>query len=163
MGFKNIYNIDRKNKPISNSGNKTRPNYKPTYDSNGKYKLEESGVINSYDDIQSFHDTCDLQQIIAKYNMTGNADLLNERHGFYMDITEFPQTYAEMQNQMINAENEFNLLPKNIKERFNNNVREFFAEIGSDKWVEKLEINSPEIVNKDVIIKTDGGNENVSE
>lgn len=161
--FKNIYNINREVKYIANSGSKTRPDYKPTYGKDGKYKLAESGIINSYDDIQSYHDVCDLQQIIAMYNMTGNPDLLNKRHGFYMDITDFPETYAEMQNQMIMAENEFNLLPKEIKEKFNNNVREFFAEMDTEKFNEKI---NPKIVEKDVIIKTDetdGGIEDVKE
>lgn len=147
--FKNIYNIDRGDRPISKSGDKTRPDYKPTYDSNGKYKLEESGTINSYDDIQSYHDTCDLQSIIRLYNMTGNAELLNKRRGFYMDIAEFPQTYAEMQQLMINAENEFNMLPKEIKQEFNYNVKEYFAELGSEKW---NNVMNPKIVDKDVII-----------
>lgn len=148
--FRNVYTIDRENRPISESGLKTRPDYKPTYGKDGKYRLEVCGEINSYDDIQSYHDSCDLQQIIAKYNMTGNADLLNKRHGFYMDITEFPETYAEMQNAMIKAENEFNALPKEFKEKFNNNVREFFAEMGTESFNEKL---NPVIEDKDVIVK----------
>lgn len=159
--FQNIYNIDRENKPLSNSGCKTRPNYKPTYDSDGKYKLEESGVINTYDDIQSHHDSCDLEQIIAKYNMTGNAELLNKRHGFYLDISEYPQTPAEMQNLMIQAEGEFNALPKEIKSRFNYNVREYFAELGTEGFKEKHQM--PKIEDKDVIIKTEGEVANDSE
>lgn len=152
MGFKNIYNINREDRLISKSGEKTRPDYKPTYGNDGKYRLEVCGEINSYDDIQSYHDTCDLQQIIAKYNMTGNADLLNKRHGFYMDISEFPETYAEMQNAMIQAEMEFNSMPLEFKKKFNNNVREFFVEMGTEGFYEKI---NPIIEDKDVLIKVD--------
>ena len=43
-----------------------------------------------------------------------------------------------MQNMMIKAEQEFAKLPKEIREKFDNNAEQYIAEYGGDSWGEKL-------------------------
>lgn len=126
----------------TNSGEKTRPNYKPVYNADGVYELVPDGVINSYDDIQSHADSCDLSLIIERYNMTGDSSLLNQRHGFYEDVTNMPATYAEMQNALIKANNDFLALPLEIREKFGQDPARFYAEYGSPRWMEIMGISS---------------------
>lgn len=112
---------------VSNSGEKTRPNYKPMYNDNGSYTLVEDGVIHSYDDIQSWKATCDMSTIIERYIRTGDTSILNQRAGFYADVTQLPTNYAELANTLQNADLFFNALPADVKEQFEFNPAKFFA------------------------------------
>lgn len=138
--FSTVY---RRAKTVSSvSGEKTRPNYKPMYDDKGNYTLVPNGVFNSYDDIQSYADSCDLSLIMERYNMTGDASLLNKRHGFYEDVTDMPANYAELQNMLIDADNKFNALPLEIREKFGQDPARFYMSIGTPEFAELMNIKA---------------------
>lgn len=40
--------------------------------------------------IDSFADDCGVYNVLKKYSLTGDASLLNQREGFYGDISELP-------------------------------------------------------------------------
>ena len=123
--FRNVYTDCS---PIfSNSGEKTRPNYKPMYNDNGSYTLVEDGIIHSYEDIQAWRATCDMSIIIERYIRTGDSSILNQRAGFYADVTQLPTNYAELANTLQNADLFFNALPAKVKEQFEFNPAKFFA------------------------------------
>ena len=123
--FRNVYT--ECSPIISNSGEKTRPNYKPMYNENGSYTLVEDGVIHSYEDIQAWKATCDMATIIERYIRTGDTSILNRRAGFYADVTELPTNYAELANTLQNADLFFNALPADVKEKYEFNPAKFFA------------------------------------
>lgn len=133
------------------SGEKTRPNYKPKFDSRGNYVLEQDGVFNSYDDIQSHAESTDLALIMQRYNMTGDSSLLNVRQGFYEDITGFPANYAEMQNMLIDANNKFMELPLAVREEFGQDPAQFYMAIGTDRFAEIMaKFDTPVVTPVDV-------------
>lgn len=134
MMFRNVYVAMMSDEPVvSNAGSKTRPNYKPMYNENGSYSLVEDGVIHSYEDIQAWKATCDMSTIIERYIRTGDSSILNQRAGFYADVTHLPTNYAELANTLQNADLFFNALPAEVKEQFDFNPAKFFAtaDIGS--------------------------------
>lgn len=113
---------------ISNSGEKERPDYKPKYNDNGSYELVQCGVIHSYEDVQAWACTCDMSQIMDRYIRTGDTALLNRRAGFYGDVTELPKNYAQLHNLLNNADDIFNALPAELKEKFGHNPAVFYAD-----------------------------------
>lgn len=123
--FRNVYT--ECSPIVSNSGELTRPNYKPMYNENGSYTLVEDGVIHSYEDIQSWKATCDMSTIIERYIRTGDSSILNQRAGFYADVTQLPTNYAELANTLRNADLFFNALPAEVKQQFEFNPAKFYA------------------------------------
>lgn len=129
MVFKTIYNAYKLNKDMfSESGEKTRPNYKPKYDENGHYELVEDGVFHSYEDIQAWLPSTDMSTIIDRYLKTGDTSLLQQRAAFYADVTSLPSNYAELHNMLQHADDVFMSLPVEIREEFGHNPAGFYAD-----------------------------------
>jgi hypothetical protein len=105
----------------------------------GKIQLKESGKINLQDFINSFRDTCDINVIIRRLK-NGDMSAMEafKASPFYGDTTQFPKTYSEFLQVYINAQNEFVNLPIDVKQKFNNDVNQFIAEIGKMEWFDKL-------------------------
>lgn len=136
--FRNSINAYKtKSTVVSNSGEKDRPNYKPMYKDNGAYELVQDGVIHSYEDIQAWKATCDMSTIIDRYIRTGDSNILNQRAGFYADVTDLPKNYVELSNMLQNADNFFNSLPAEIKKEYEFNPAIFFAKADIDSVIAK--------------------------
>lgn len=134
--FRNAINAYKtKSTVVSNSGEKDRPNYKPMYLENGSYELVQDGVIHSYEDIQAWKATCDMSTIIERYIRTGDTNILNQRAGFYADVTDLPKNYVELANMLQNADNFFNALPADIKKEYEFNPAIFFANADIDSVI----------------------------
>ncbi len=134
--FRNAINAYKtKSTVVSNSGEKERPNYKPMYLDSGAYELVQDGVIHSYEDIQAWKATCDMSTIIERYIRTGDTNILNQRAGFYADVTELPKNYVELANMLHNADNFFNALPADIKKEYDFNPAIFFANADIDSVI----------------------------
>lgn len=127
----------------SNSGNRFVPNYDSSIDENGVLVLKEVGKYDLYDEIQSYKESCDIKSILARFAL-GETDVLEKYQGAYLDTTKFPTTYAEFQQQLIDANNMFDSLPAEIKRKFENDPNQFFAKFGSDEWSDKLGIKPVE-------------------
>lgn len=126
----------------SESGKRYKVNYTPTFSETGSLELKEDGVTDTYAIIQSHRDSTDINSIIARFTR-GDLSALNERQGSYGDFTNFPKTYAEAQQKMIDATNLFMSLPVEERANYNHNPAEFIADIGSEKWLKVLGIEIP--------------------
>lgn len=109
------------------SGEKDRPNYKPKYKDNGSYELVEDGKIHSYEGIQAWKNTTDMSAIMERYIRTGDSSILQQRAGFYADVTALPKNYVELANTLRDADNFFNALPIEIKKQYDMNPAIFYA------------------------------------
>ena len=94
--------------------------YSPSVDNEGRITLEVTGKRNIPEFIDSFRDSCDINNIVARFN-AGDVSALSRSQGAFFDATELPHSYAEMLNVVINAEATFNQLPLEVRERFENN------------------------------------------
>lgn len=126
-----------------NSGSKIVKLYKPQFDKNGHFELVEDGEDNLYEMIQSYKDSVDIHVLMKRFE-NGDIDALNKREGFYADISEYPTSYAQMFNLMQSAEDNFMQLPPDIREKFNNNFKEYLVESqeNSSSFLSKLGISN---------------------
>lgn len=68
---------------------------------------------------QSFRDEVDINQIIQKYNKTGQLPSLIQQNPKYGDFSN-PQDYQESLNTILLANEQFSALSSKIRSRFNN-------------------------------------------
>ena len=129
----------------TNSGSPIAPVYKLTADND----LEVDGEINLYDEIQSHADSVDIYTILSRFEQ-GDEGVLSKRNGQYVDLTELPTTFAEMHQKIIDASNEFNALPLEIRSEYEFDVSKFIADIGSEHWFKLLSPTKEDSVTKTV-------------
>lgn len=72
-------------------GNMIVQNYGPKYnEKTHEMDLVETDKVNLQEYIDSFKDETGVYNILKKYSKTGDASLLNQREGFYGDISGLP-------------------------------------------------------------------------
>ena len=149
----------QRNPMIANPGSSLKTDYKLRLDKFGKRYLEPVGVTNTFDYIQSHHDSTEVHKLIEKYSMLGDPSILNRKQGSYGDFTNLPTNLADVYRTATQATDFFQSLPLEIKREFNHSPSEFFASIGSDKYnaaIAKLNIKpessgsypNPEVTNE---------------
>lgn len=84
-------------------------------------RLEDTDVI-----IDSYRQSTEIYNIMSRIQ-SGDISLLNQKQGFYGDVTEMPKTYAEMLDLLHRGEEFFNKLPADVKAEYNNDFNQFFA------------------------------------
>ncbi len=121
---------------------------------NGRIATFEKGKENYYEYIQSFAETVDIEKTIQKF-INGDVNALNQRKGEFIDCTQFPTNYAEVLNVINNATNLFNSLPIDDRAKFNFNLNEFIASIGTEKYNQVLGVKPEkiqEIINTNPVV-----------
>ena len=93
-----------------------------------------------------------IENILARIQ-AGDIGLLNQKKGFYGDVTEMPKTYAEMLDLMHKGEQFFNRLPANVKAEYNNDFNQFFADF--DNAIRKLTPQQAEKADEVVEVKAE--------
>lgn len=121
----------------SETGSPTKEAYAPVIKDDGSFELEVVGKINVYDEIQSHADSCDINIILERY-ARGDVTALSRRQGLFADLSEMPRTYAEMLNVVIKAQAEFEALPANVKEKFDNDVNKFISRMDDVEFMRSV-------------------------
>ena len=67
-----------------------------------------------------------------------------------------PSTLAEAQNLMIQAEQTWDKLPREVKQKFDNDVDKFIARFGTADWMEALGLNQKPVIDEPVIDEKEG-------
>lgn len=119
------------------SGSRKKQEFQPVYDRAGVWHLEPTKQSNLYLDIQSYADSCDINVLMARYR-NGETDVLQQIQGVYGDFSNIPTNYAELMNAKVQAESLFSGLSADVREKYNNSVEQFMAEIGTKEGLEKL-------------------------
>lgn len=70
-------------------------------------------------------------------------------HG--LDVTQLPTTFAEFLQLQIDRKRDFDRLPVEIKQKFNNDLNQYMASAGSEEWFSKLGIDLSASVEKPAI------------
>lgn len=132
LKFPSLY--DKRERVHCNAGNPLKKIYKPVVRDDGVVDLVDSGEESLYDFIQSWKDSVDINVIIARY-ANGDVDALSKVQGAYGDFTQFPTTYAEMLNRVIQGKHMFESLPLEIREKYNHDFGQFIAAMDKpDFW-----------------------------
>lgn len=109
------------------------------------YGLNENGVmvVDHYEKIdlnakiQAYAEECDIHNIISKF-MAGDKTVLEKVQGQYLDVSDVPSSLAEAQRLIYKNEREFETLPKEIKSKFEYDVRKYIAQFGTKEWEDKI-------------------------
>ncbi len=135
--------FDKSSRVHCNSGSSLKKIYKPVVRDDGVVDLVESGVEDLYESIQSWKDSVDINVILARY-ANGDVDALSKVQGAYGDFTQFPTTYAEMLNRVIQGKHMFESLPLEIREKYNHDFSQFIAAMDKPDFWEQFK--APETV-----------------
>lgn len=139
--FRTHYDAQYDHKRIhSDIGSRKKTEYQPVYDKAGVWHLEKSGETDIYLEIQSYAMSCDINVIMARYR-NGETDVLSAVQGVYGDFSNVPTNYSDIMNAKLEAERLFMSLAASVREKYNNSVEQFMAEIGTKAGLEKLGVS----------------------
>ena len=155
-------NHNEKERKETGAGRKVRLTFRWAYDDKGNKSLVQDEEIDRDAEIQSYLEETKIENII---NRAAFDPSIVQRLGTQLndeepqDFTNMPSTLAEAQEMMIQAENTWNKLPREIKQKFDNDVDKFIAGFGTADWMEALGLNQrPVIEEKPVVDEIKGEN-----
>lgn len=122
---------------VTPSGSKERTTFSPKVLDDGSIVLTPSGKENIYEFIQSFKDSVDIHVILKKC-ANGDMSALSKVQGFYGDVTAMPKNNAEMLQLFIDAQNNFEALPIDVKKEFDHDFNKWFSSMNQPDWFEKM-------------------------
>lgn len=133
--------LDRANEFISEPGSGIKQLYRGVLDKEtGMITLVENGKKNLYAEIQSYKDMCDINKIVSRY-VNGEIDILNQVQGVYGDFSASPSSLADALQQAYDSEQQFNRLPVDIKQKFDNNWRIWLNSFGTEEWFRAMSVS----------------------
>ena len=128
----------------SNAGSNIKIVRAAEYDKHKNIVVADKGKENLFQKIQSYADSVNIHVLLARF-MNGDKESLMQRAGAYIDVSSLPTNINEFIDLARNAENLFNTLPIEVKEKFNNNLMEFVSTIGDKEWIEKMNTSPSDI------------------
>lgn len=130
----------------SNPGDGYLAEYQERIDKKGQRELVPVGQKDIYAMIQADLPQTLIENILHNVAM-GDLEALNQRQGVYVDATEFPKTLMEAQNIYLQAKQEFEQFPKEVRELFNNSADQYMAEMGTQEFFDKMSPYNEKIKN----------------
>lgn len=134
----------------------------PSFRPDGTIELKVSDSVDIKKEINSHRDETDMAFVLSRL-MAGDDSVLNPRPPMYGDFTQFPKSYVEMLNLVLDGERYFNSLPLDVRKNFDNDRGKWFATIGSESWLDSMgfvsrEISAvplvkPDVVKEDVVLE----------
>lgn len=140
---KEIYSVEEKF--VSNPGDRYRAIYTPDIDDAGLINLVQTGVEDLQEIYNSQRDSCDVSLLAARF-LAGDESALQRGNPVFLDLLGAPNTLMEAYQLQFRAEQAFNGLPVEIRERFNHSFSEFLAGAGSPEWFDALKISKDSVV-----------------
>lgn len=98
--------------------------------------LVSTGKKNIYDIIQEDKESTLIENIL-KATAMGDYSMLRMQEPVYIDATTFPKNLMECQNIVLKAKQEFENMPKEVRELFNNSPEAYVNEMGTKEFFEK--------------------------
>lgn len=121
----------------SEEGSWLKPKYRSIVGVDGEIQLLEDGFIDMYEKVQSYAESCDINNIVRRF-MAGDLSALPDRQGLFMDATVLPTTRQAMLQSVIDAEASFYQLPEDVRASFDNSFEKFYVTAGSDEWLKNM-------------------------
>jgi len=135
-----------------------------TIDRNGNERVRIQTINNLPTKTQQqFASQCEINNIIKKYQKTGQWLHVTSKQGVYADVSQISD-YAESLQKVLNANSAFNSLPSNLRARFENDPSQLLAFLqDSNNKEEAISLglipkpSTPEKVNDDKTTNTKTG------
>lgn len=151
--FKSQYEAhERKHAP---SGCRFRKTKHLVIDPDGNRYLEETGVEDVYEKIQSFKDGCTIENIV-KRALNGDTTALAKSQGVYCDTTLLPQDLNQANEVIRQAEAIYKALPANERQSYGS-FKGFISKFGTLEGIQSVLAGSKskDIVNDEKEVSTD--------
>lgn len=103
----------------------------------GKKELVCIGKTNIWDKIQEGKEKTEIQNVLQAVAM-GDLSVLKSQEPIYIDATTMPKTLMESNNIVLKAKQEFEKLPKEVREKFDFSADLYVSEMGTEKFFEKM-------------------------
>lgn len=135
MPTKIKYQIANENtkKGIVPAGKHERNTYAYEIKKNGSKELVITGKENTYEKIQAELEETKIENILKRVAVGDMSDF--RPNGIYQDVTDIPKDLNGAMAEIQKMENIWNTLPKEIKDEYNNDVRQYISDAGSEKWL----------------------------
>lgn len=124
--------FDRKSVPYPETSSIVT-DYQLSLAPDGKETLIAIGEHDIYPEIQSHAKSVDINEIILRYQR-GDLDVLAQRAGMYGDFTNMPTSYAELYQNVLDAQAYFDSLPLEVRQKFDHSFSKFFTSIGTPEF-----------------------------
>lgn len=125
---------------ISCPGNEFHITYSGDIQPSGEIKLVESGKTNIQEEIESYRKSTELSVILDRFNM-GDLKALHRYEEIYEDVSAVPVNLLDAQSRLDNLKIQFDLMPIEIKNKFDNNFNLWLGSAGSQEWFKAMEIS----------------------
>lgn len=126
---------------LSNAGNREKITYSGSYDAQGRFNLEPTGKEDLYGFIQSHAESVDIHVLLKRF-ANGETDVMQRVQGFYADVSDMPDNFADVLNLVRKGEEFFAGLPADERARYNNSFAEFLAHFDSVSADDRGDLNS---------------------
>lgn len=111
---------------FSSPGNCRKPLYSPVYGDDGCLALECTGYKDTDLEISSYREQTDMAYLISRIN-AGDTSILPDPNALYADVTNLPNTPIGMVNFLDGLRRQFDSLPAETRELFDNSFSRFVA------------------------------------
>lgn len=131
----------RQNAKPTECGDKMRRTFLWVMQKDGTKTLELDREINQQEEIDSYKDETLIENIVRKATLDPNlfeALSYGMNEETFTDVTNMPTTLAEAQQIMIDIEQRWDMLPKEIKAKFENDSSKFISKFGSSEWMDAM-------------------------
>lgn len=128
---------------ITPSGEKTKQLYRARLDENGEYELVPDGIEDWYGKIQSYKESCLVDNILRRFN-AGDVGALNQVQGFCADVSGMPTSMQEVLQMVNDGQELFNSLSAEVRSEFGNDFNQWFVQTGRPEWFSKMGVKAPE-------------------
>lgn len=122
-------------------------------------ELVATGKHSLYDYIQSHADSVDIHKILERCALLDDYSILNRMPTRFMDVVDAPKNLAEAAAMTQEAENFFDRMPLEIKEKYDNNFIQFLQDIGSDNFLSNVASYLDSLSAKEESLKVGDDNE----
>lgn len=139
---KDIYCVEEKF--VTDPGSRYRPVYTSEILDDGTIELVQTGVEDLQEIYNSQRNSCDVNLIVQQF-MAGDPNALNRGNPVFLDLLGAPKSLMEAYQLQYRAEQAFNLLPVEIREKFNQSFTEFLAGAGTPEWFAALKISKDDV------------------
>lgn len=101
----------------------------------GVKTLVKTGQINTNELIQMDYESCKIENILHAALM-GDLSKLHAREGSYVDATTMPKNLMDAQNLVLRMKSEFEKMPVEVKEKFNNSADKYVEMMGTKEFTD---------------------------
>lgn len=127
------------------TGDGTEPTYEYVVKESGAKVLEQTGTKDVYSEIQAQAEECKIENILRRVAVGDMTDFRPD--GIYADATVVPNNMVEAMQQIQKMHTIWDKLPADVRKEYNNDLDQFVADSGSEKWLDLMGIK-PKMTDK---------------